>query len=269
MKAYAIRDKSIDKNRDLAYLLYYEKTQLFHIEVCDKTGEWEAPLILSSFVKRGKRSLDSYWSREWVEQRIIPRDRQNLGMILKENGLREYDVIRLLEIAGGRCAQDECFIVPLKKTLYPQELKNRLKETITDAITDEERIIAFYRDGAIVNIDKNRLPMGEQSIKRMDAYSRKIGSLHVGDGGHSLILDDSFEITAEELKNAGKTEAISTNDMTVYIKRNLIDTSAAAEMLHCTRQNIQDLVTRKKLEPVMTLGNSFLFLKEQIYELSR
>lgn len=28
--------------------------------------------------------------------RIIPTDRQNLGMVLRENGLKEYDSLRLL-----------------------------------------------------------------------------------------------------------------------------------------------------------------------------
>ena len=106
MRAYAIRDASIDKSRDLAWLLYYEREDTFHIEISDNVDEWEAPLILSSFVKRGVRALDPYWSRVWVEQRIVPRDRQNLGMILKENGLKEYDVHRLLVLADGRCAQE-------------------------------------------------------------------------------------------------------------------------------------------------------------------
>ena len=49
MKAYAIRDASIDKERDLAWLLYYEEERAFHIEICDDVDEWDVPLILSSF----------------------------------------------------------------------------------------------------------------------------------------------------------------------------------------------------------------------------
>ena len=80
MKAYAIRDASIDKERDLAWLLYYEEERAFHIEICDDVDEWDVPRILSSFVRRGKRALDPYWSRMWVEQRIVPPDRQNLSL---------------------------------------------------------------------------------------------------------------------------------------------------------------------------------------------
>ena len=144
MRAYAIRDASIDKSRDLAWLLYYEREDTFHIEISDNVDEWDAPLILSSFVKRGVRALDPYWSRVWVEQRIVPRDRQNLGMILKENGLKEYDVHRLLILADGRCAQDECFIVPLKTASFPQELCRRLGEYALHDITEYYAVFIIY-----------------------------------------------------------------------------------------------------------------------------
>ena len=49
-----------------------------------------------------------------------------IDQILKENGLKEYDVHRLLILADGRCAQDECFITPLRTGAFPQELSRRL-----------------------------------------------------------------------------------------------------------------------------------------------
>ena len=85
MKIFAIRDASIAKDRDLAWLLYYPAADEFHIEVCDGVDEWEAPLLISSFVKRGEKSLDPQSSRLWAELRIIPPDRQNLGMVLRDN----------------------------------------------------------------------------------------------------------------------------------------------------------------------------------------
>ena len=143
MRAYAIRDASIDKSRDLAWLLYYEREDTFHIEISEDVDEWDAPLILSSFVKRGVRALDPYWSRVWVEQRIIPRDRQNLGMILKENGLHEYDTHRLLVLSDGRCAQDECFITPLRTGAFPQELSRRLAGTLSCIVPGPDRTLLF------------------------------------------------------------------------------------------------------------------------------
>ena len=78
-----------------------EKDKKFYIELPDTADYWETPLILSSFLKRGKKTIDSHWSKIWVQQRIVPTDRQNLGQILKANGLEEYDEFKLLMLAKG------------------------------------------------------------------------------------------------------------------------------------------------------------------------
>ncbi|HAY63550.1 MAG TPA: hypothetical protein DCX90_08065, partial [Ruminococcaceae bacterium] len=77
--------------KDLAYLLYYEQEKQFYIELPENADAWETPLLLDSFVKRGETTVNSYWSKIWVEQRIVPTDRQNIGEILRDNHLKEYD----------------------------------------------------------------------------------------------------------------------------------------------------------------------------------
>lgn len=76
MKIFAIRDEAASRQVDLAYLLYYERQKTFYIEVPKERSEWEVPLLISSFVKRGEYTLNAYWSKVWVQQRIIPADRQ-------------------------------------------------------------------------------------------------------------------------------------------------------------------------------------------------
>ena len=82
MRIFAIRDGNADVPKDLAYLFYYEKDKTFYIELPEGADEWETPLLLSSFVKRGETTVNPYWSKLWVQQRIIPTDRQNLGQVL-------------------------------------------------------------------------------------------------------------------------------------------------------------------------------------------
>lgn len=89
----------------LGYLIYYEKPRRFYIELPDDADPWETPLILSSCLKRGEKTISAYWSKVWVQQRIIPSDRQNLGRILKDNGLDSYDEFKLLTMTDGRCSQ--------------------------------------------------------------------------------------------------------------------------------------------------------------------
>lgn len=78
MKIYAIRDESVQEQKDLAYLLYYGREKQFYIELPENADAWETPLLLDSFVKRGETTVNSYWSKIWVQQRIVPIDRQNI-----------------------------------------------------------------------------------------------------------------------------------------------------------------------------------------------
>ena len=279
MRAYAIRDASIDKSRDLAWLLYYEREDTFHIEISEDVDEWDAPLILSSFVKRGVRALDPYWSRVWVEQRIVPRDRQNLGMILKENGLKEYDVHRLLVLADGRCAQDECFITPLRTGAFPQELSRRLAGTLSCIVPGPDRTLLFFRDGLVESIsdtELQELPAWENTaynavgsdrerlIKRLSLYRERLADLTMQPGGHGITISDDSHIPVDVLRNGGTPLPVAAADFKAYLQQELIDTAGAAELMGCTRQNIQDLVRRGRMRPVITLRNNFLFLRSEL-----
>ena len=279
MKAYAIRDASIDKGRDLAWLLYYEREDTFHIEISEDVDEWDAPLILSSFVKRGVRALDPYWSRVWVEQRIVPRDRQNLGMILKENGLKEYDAYRLLVLSDGRCAQDECFITPLKTGTFPQELSRRLAGTLSCIVPVPDRTLLFFRDGLVESIcdtELQELPSRETAafytvvsdrerlMKRLRLYRERLVGLTMQAGGHGITISDDCHIPVDLLRSRGTMLSVAADDFKAYLQQELIDTAGAAELMGCTRQNIQDLVSRGRIKPVMTLRNNFLFLRSEL-----
>ena len=248
MRAYAIRDASIDKSRDLAWLLYYEREDTFHIEISDNVDEWEAPLILSSFVKRGVRALDPYWSRVWVEQRIVPRDRQNLGMILKENGLKEYDVHRLLVLADGRCAQDECFIVPLRAASFPQELRRRLGETLSCIVPGPDRTLLFFRDGLVESISDTvlqELPLWENGEffavdsdrgrleKRLRLYRERLTGLTMQAGGHGITIADDGHIPANVLRSCATPLPVTAADFKAYLQQELIDTAEAARTMGC------------------------------------
>ena len=46
--------------------------------------------------------MNSDWSMRWVQSRIIPSSRQNIGEILRVNGMRSYDEHKLLLKNEGR-----------------------------------------------------------------------------------------------------------------------------------------------------------------------
>lgn len=61
----------------------------------------------------GIRHVDSTWSMKWVQSRIVPSSRQNIGQILRANGMESYDEYKLLLKSQGRSCQDEFYIESL------------------------------------------------------------------------------------------------------------------------------------------------------------
>ena len=150
MKIFAIRDESAVEQVDLAYLLYYELEKRFYIELPENADPWETPLLLSSFVKQGETSINSYWSKMWVQQRIVPTDRQNLGQVLKDNNLKEYDEFGLLMLSMGRCAQDDYYLVPIEEEQLPDYIQKRFAKLIEDIVPlDDYSLLVFFRDGTV------------------------------------------------------------------------------------------------------------------------
>lgn len=151
MKIFAIRDESVQEQKDLAYLLYYGREKQFYIELPENADAWETPLLLDSFVKRGETTVNSYWSKIWVQQRIVPIDRQNIGEILRDNHLKEYDEYELLMLAMGRCAQDDYYLVPINEKELPEEITRRFSKRIEDVLPLENHcLLVFFRDGVVM-----------------------------------------------------------------------------------------------------------------------
>ena len=143
MKIFAIRDESAEVQKDLAYLLYYEFEKRFYIELPEGADPWELPLLLDSFVRQNETTVNSYWSKIWVQQRIIPTDRQNIGEILRDNQLEEYDEYELLILAMGRCAQDDYYLVPIDEKDLPEEIIKRFATRIEDVLPLEDGFYHF------------------------------------------------------------------------------------------------------------------------------
>lgn len=112
MYKFAIRNERFG-DKDIAFLYYDEASREYEIEVPESTQSTEAPLIIADFIKKNQRKLDKKWSLRWVQQRVTPPERQNIGQILKANHMREYDEFKLLVKNEGRSCQDECYIVKI------------------------------------------------------------------------------------------------------------------------------------------------------------
>lgn len=108
MKRYAIRKNG--RNKTVAILNFDENTKSYTIEIPKDISAREAPFMISLFLKKGIRKIGPEWSMRWVQSRIIPSSRQNIGEILRANGMRSYDEHALLIKNEGRSCQDEFYI---------------------------------------------------------------------------------------------------------------------------------------------------------------
>lgn len=112
MRVFEIYNATKRKHKPLA-VLYCEDRRAsneMRIVIDPEANTADLPFMLALFAQRGEYELSDAWARKWVEERIPPQGRQNLGEILRANGLEEYDELALLAAAKGRSAQDDCLI---------------------------------------------------------------------------------------------------------------------------------------------------------------
>lgn len=265
MKIFAIRDESADIQKDLGYLFYYEIEKNFYIELPENADPWETPLLLDSFVKRNETTINSYWSKIWVQQRIIPPDRQNIGEILRDNHLKEYDEYALLTLAMGRCAQDHYYLVPIDEKDLPNEILKRFATKIEDVLPLEPyRLLVFFRDGTIKKCDLanhfEKTPAFKIMLKRPDFFEH----VQIQTGGYGVSWDWNLTVSSDTLYRIGKKIPLTTADFRSYVAQRVITAKEAADVLGCSRQNVMDLTKRGKLHPVKSSEKNTLFLKSEV-----
>ena len=267
MRVFAIRDEEDSCARDLAYLFYYEKARCFYIELPDDADEWDTPLILSSFIKKGERTINAYWSRAWVNQRIVPRDRQNIGQILKENDLSDYDEFELLMLANGRCAQDSYYLVPVDEGIPEKMFYSRYEKRIEDVIPLENNaLLLFFRDGGVKRCDIAAMRKNDRVFGPILASDELFRRVAVHTGGYGAYWNENAVIADAELYDSGLDVPLSKNDIVRFVSERVISTAEAAELLDCSRQNINDLTARGKLHPVKTEQKNTFYLKSEIMQ---
>lgn len=113
MKKYAIKRKNRDQV--VSILNYDEKNKSYTIDIPKDVPIEKLPFMMSICAKKGMYHIGEDLSMKWVRGRIIPSSRQNIGQILRENGMKSYDEQTLLLKNRGESCQDEYYIVELEK----------------------------------------------------------------------------------------------------------------------------------------------------------
>ena len=252
-------------DRVVGYLFYYERARRFYAEIPDGVDEWEAPAMFHGFVKRGKRSIDAEWSMKWVGQRIIPPDRQNLGAILRENGLHTYDEYKLLCLSEGRCAQDELYITRTEYDLLPEEIRGRLDRKVKDILPCRgNRVLVFFKDDTARRIELEPLFLENDRFGRIRREQELFLRVKVSPGGNGIEWGENYSIPAEWLYTAGEIAGVGYQDFVTYAKTRLVDTTGASELLGVSRQYLDQLVREGRLGPVLSGEKCRIFIRAEL-----
>ena len=110
MRVFEIYDAAHRNRRACARLICSDSQGDIRIEISPDVGPDDLPMLLGLFAERGQLEVPAKWARRWVAERVPPQGRQNLGEVLRANGLREYNEIELLARAEGRSSQDDFMV---------------------------------------------------------------------------------------------------------------------------------------------------------------
>ena len=88
----------------------------FSAEVEEWAGPGDVPVQFSPFVEKGQRHIPEKWVYAWIDERVAPPARQNIGEVLKEHGLDRYDACELLVSSAGRSSQDGFYLREVTET---------------------------------------------------------------------------------------------------------------------------------------------------------
>ena len=265
MRIFAVKDETIPKEMILGYLVYYENAKAFYLELTGGIDPWDAPPVLSAFVERGEYSIDNYWSLRWVQQRIVPRDRQNIGQILRENNLKEYDEFSLLLLSMGRCEQDDFYLEEIPADPLPEFLSRRWQTKVKDvAPMEAPKMLVFFRNGAakIVDIQALNISSCEPFLISQDRFN----TVEVQPDGYGVYWNDRAMVSHRNLYTHGISVPFTQQDLHQYVQTRGVSASEACGILECSRQNIDDLMRRDKLHPIRTDAKYKLFSKAEVMQ---
>lgn len=266
MKIFALINEHTNAKPN-TFLIYYETTRTFYIEITDGADEWDVPFYFSYFVKSKIYSINPDITLNWIRQRIVPTDRQNLGQILRDNKLKSYDEYELLMLGKGRCAQDDYRLDKISEDELPKCILNRFSKRIDDLIplSSSFSLLVFFCDGKAKICNLEPLIKNDTYLSRyLSLHPERFNNVKIESGGHCISWNDNMYISSIAMYSTGKNVPLAKEDIISFISQRTVNTAEAAEILNCTRQNIDDLIKRGKLTPVKTTAKDKLFLKSDI-----
>ena len=175
------------------------------------------------------------------------------------------DEYALLTLAEGRCAQDDYYLVPIPE--LPKNLAYRYSYKVEGAVPlAGRRLLVFFRDGSVKMADVARIVGNDRHFAPVLADEAIFQALSVQAGGYGVAWGEGVEIADHDLFQHGRRIPLSADDFRSFISTQVVGSTEAAEILGCTRQNIDNLAQRGRLRPVKAGGKLKLFLRGDVLD---
>ena len=96
-----------DTEKSWATITYDYETDQWETQIPDGiTADMLPPILRICYFQKGENPIGNEHTHWFIEERIPPRDRQNIVDIMKEAGMFCYDEAKLIDAYGGKAAQD-------------------------------------------------------------------------------------------------------------------------------------------------------------------
>ena len=109
IRKFEIRNEKFNDELE-AYLTYDTETDEYKMKLLDDYTGKHPDMTFRILNQQGIIDVPDYITRNWVEHRVIPPDRQGLQGILKEMGMTEYNVFEMLLYNKARNQMDFSYI---------------------------------------------------------------------------------------------------------------------------------------------------------------
>ena len=224
MKIYEIKNKE----EVFGYLFYNKKIDDYYIELNTNTDN--QPIFFNEFIKKGMKNINSYWTKRWVDERVIPYSRQNINSILKINDFTYYDELEIFIKMKGKSSMDDTFIDEIKIDDLPLDIKERRNKTIIDFMKlKENNIIVFFKNGEakICNLE----------YELVEPFLSSFGNEIIDNYNHHLDYLKLYEL--------GKKSPILYDDLITFLKTNIYTSDDVRKELNVSRQYISQIKNSK------------------------
>jgi hypothetical protein len=141
---------------------------------------------------------------------------------------------------------------------------DRIKVVSVTPLTDMRLLVVF--NNSVVKLFNVRQIIPKypeyEDLENEDIFSQ----VEVEPGGYGVYWTSELDASEGELWREGVELPLDADDMKAFVRSNVINTTEVTEILHCSRQNVDDLVRRKKLKPIKSFPKGNLFLKSDVIQ---